>query len=174
MLAAAAMSWLLAACGSTSVATHPTVTPRAYLDQAIGTIQRVAVYVPTGGWPAVVVHAQDMIVGVTSLGGTYPAIEYVIGQLNNAGDEHALFLNSFSAKLVFESANAGRTIPPTVSLVTPRIGLIALPSITSAPNSSDARNYERQALNRISHLETSGRPCPLCQHRLRRFVTTNQ
>ena len=159
MLAAAAMSWLLVACGSTSGATHPAVTPRAYLDQAIGTIRRVAVYVPAGGWPAVIAHAQEMIVGVTSLGGTYPAIEYVIGQLNNAGDEHALFLNSFSAKLFFGSANAGRTIPPTVSLVTPRIGLIALPSITSAPNSSDARNYERQALNRISHLEISRRPC---------------
>ena len=83
MLAAAAMSWLLVACGSTSGATHPAVTPRAYLDQAIGTIRRVAVYVPTGGWPAVVAHAQEMIVGVTSLGGTYPAIEYVMGRSYN-------------------------------------------------------------------------------------------
>jgi carboxyl-terminal processing protease len=118
------------------------------------------VYSPTSGWSAVEKVANRMAASASRTAGTYQAIEYVIGQLQRAGDLHAEFERPSTAKASQAPGSSARGPgAPSVSLVAPRIGLIVLPWISASPQSAAARRYARTTLFGISRLQRGRHPC---------------
>jgi hypothetical protein len=125
-------------------------------------MQTNAVYVPAGGWRAVIDRAHRMAAKATTSAGTYPALLYVLGQLRRVGDRHASFTNAFTAKLqasAGSSATGPPTAPPAVSVMNGRLGLIELPSLGSHLRSANSRHYVSTALAAITRLEARRHLC---------------
>jgi C-terminal processing protease CtpA/Prc len=134
--------------------------PGTYLEHALGLIQRQAIYASALDWRAVAGHARKLAVGAKTARGTYPAIRYVVQELHDAGDEHALFLEPALAKQHAPGAGAleAPSPPPTVSTLG-RVGVVRLPGIGSMPRSANSRRYASAALRAIRRLSASGRLC---------------
>jgi carboxyl-terminal processing protease len=126
----------------------------------LGLIRSNAVYTPKAGWRAVDSEATKMAASAKTAADTYPAIEYAIEQLREAGDLHATFTTPASQKIEEKiDSSTPKPSPPSVSLATPRIGLIGLTAINRLPGTSDARQYATSALTDISALQDRRRPC---------------
>jgi carboxyl-terminal processing protease len=136
------------------------LSPAAYLEQALSVMRSNAVYAPDGGWTAVDVEATKMAAAAKTPADTYPAIQYAIAQLQQAGDLHAGFSSPAESRLEEQILSSPRTSsPPDVSLPSPRIGLISVPAIESGPRTPDTRRYALSALEDISSLERRQHPC---------------
>jgi carboxyl-terminal processing protease len=150
---------LAGGCSSRKTAANP-LSPTAYLDHALTVMRANAVYTPTAGWPAVIKEARTMAAGAKTAVDTYGAINYAIGQLQQAGDLHAVFTNAFTAKVQAQAAATpgGSSPPPTVSRVDDRVGLIDLPGVKTLPT-RNARRYAARALAAVASLQARDHPC---------------
>lgn len=119
-----------------------------------------AVYTPSAGWSEVDVRARKIAPAARTAADTYPAIEYAIQQLHEAGDLHALFIGPVSEKDWQQKimSSAPKPSPPTVSLAAPRIGSISLTAIDSLSGAADSRHYAASALASTS-LQATHHPC---------------
>jgi carboxyl-terminal processing protease len=150
---------VLAAGCSGGTSANP-LQPDIYLKRALGLIRSNAVYRPKAGWQAVDTEATRMAASAKTAADTYPAIEYAIEQLQQAGDLHAVFTSAVSERIEQKLDSAPqKTAPPTVSSAAPHIGLINLPPIGSLPNTPDGRHYAATALASIASLQRRQRPC---------------
>jgi carboxyl-terminal processing protease len=158
-MAACVVATVVAACGSGSSA-NPR-SPRTYLEHTLDLIEQQAIYAPALDWNAVVARARKLAAGAKSPRGTYPAIRYVIRQLHDAGDEHALFFEPALAKRHTPGAPAleARSPPPSVSILDGRLGLVRMPGIASTPGSPNSQRYAAAALTAIRRLSATRRPC---------------
>jgi carboxyl-terminal processing protease len=159
-LAACLLAVLAVGCGGDGSHANP-LDPNVYLDHALSLMRSRAVYTPAGGWTEVTARARKMAAWAKTPADTYPAIEYVIGRLQDEGDHfHAVFLDPEASKGELKlQSSPGQTPPPTVSLAAPRIGLVMLPSILSSPASADGRRYTRGALLAVSALRRRADIC---------------
>jgi hypothetical protein len=162
LLIVVSVAVLAVGCSSRKTAANP-LAPSVYLDHALGLMRANAVYTPAIGWRAVTDEAHKMAAAAKTPADTYGAIIYALGQLEQAGDVHTGFMNSFTAKLQAQGGAAigGATPspPPTVSLVKRKLGFIALPGIGSAYRSPNARRYASSALSSIASLQAGDHPC---------------
>jgi hypothetical protein len=131
------------------------------LEHALGLIEQHAIYFPALDWRTVAGHARKMAAGAKAPRGTYPAIRYVVGQLRDAGDEHAVFLEPALAKRYAPGAPdlEARSPPPSISILDARLGLIRVPGIASLPRSPNSRRYAFAALTGIRRLDAMHHPC---------------
>lgn len=121
-----------------------------------------AIYTPAAGWTQTEREARKMAAAAKTPADTYGAIIYTVGQLQQAGDMHAGFINPANAKLEAQAettSGSALTAAPVVSRLARRIGLVELPAIGSQPDSKNARHYARTALASISALQAKAHPC---------------
>jgi carboxyl-terminal processing protease len=147
-------------CANGKPASDP-LSPSVYLDHALRVMRDNAIYSPAVNWPAVSAQAHKMAAGAKTPSDTYAAIIYALGQLRQAGDLHARFLNALEAKLLVPSGigDSVPSEPPTVALVNARLGVVTLPGVGSSPRSPNSRRYVLSTLSRISALQTKDHPC---------------
>jgi len=159
-LAACLLAVLAVGCGGDGSHANP-LDPNVYLDHALSLMRSRAVYTPAGGWAEVTARARKMAAWAKTPVDTYPAIGYVIGRLQDAGDHfHAVFLDPEASKDEQKiQSSPEQTAPPTVSLAAPRIGLVTLPSSLSSPASANRRRYARSALSAIAALRRRADVC---------------
>jgi hypothetical protein len=154
---------VLAAIVIASASREPTpnpLTPRAYLDRALALIQANALDAPALDWVAVTQHAHQLAADAKTPEDTYPAIEYALSELSQAGDLHARFIDPVTAKLGGGAAKRSPTTQaPAVSLAHKRLGQITLPELPSLPQSRVARRYVANALSGIESLDKRSHPC---------------
>jgi hypothetical protein len=154
---------VLAAIVIVSASREPTpnpLTPRAYLDRALALIQANALDAPALDWVAVTQHAHQLAADAKTPEDTYPAIEYALSELSQAGDLHARFIDPVTAKLGGGAAKRSpATQAPAVTLAHKRLGQITLPGLLSLPGSRAARRYVAAAVSGIASLDKRSHPC---------------
>ena len=143
--------------GTASAQARTTLSPAAYFHRALAFLRAKAVYVPAGGWPAVIARADEMATGQTAAAGTYAAIDYVLQQLAAAGDRHVGFMTR--AGWTQFVASFPTSTRPNVRVLAHGIGYISLPGTAAAPNSAAARRYAATALRAIVAIERRSHPC---------------
>jgi hypothetical protein len=159
-MAGSVVAAVLTGCGGRESAANPR-SPEGYLDHALQLIEQNSVYAPTLDWSPIADDARKMSARAKTPRGTYQAIRYAVGTLQDAGDKHAAFLEPAEAKQsgpgtpAFEAASP----PPSVSMLNSRLGLIRMPPITSAPSSANSRRYASTALTSIRRLDGRRHPC---------------
>jgi hypothetical protein len=146
-------------CGG-SAKTGNDLAPHTYLNNALELIQINAVYKPKTGWAALRTQATKMAASAKTAADTYPAIEWTIAQLHEAGDLHAVFTTPVAERINQRLGSSAQvTSPPSVSLAAPGIGMVSLPAIGSSPNTPDGRRYSASALASIALLRERQNPC---------------
>lgn len=88
---------------------------------------------------------------------TYGAIQYVLTQLQHAGDRHALFLYPAAANAYLKGSRPRSA--PQVSTLAGRIGEVTLPPLERSPKDPDAIRYTSIVLRGIKAIETHDHPC---------------
>lgn len=151
---ALALGLLLAGCGGGRA--NP-LAPQAYLDHALSLIQSDAVAVPSLNWAAVSRRAHQMAADAKTPEETYPAIQYVLDRLRQAGDGHATFI--YPSEAVAGAKAACPLHAPTVSLVGKHLGGVVLPQMMCGDGSVAARSYVATVLSGVKSLESRYHPC---------------
>jgi carboxyl-terminal processing protease len=159
LTACVVVAMLVAGCwGGKREAADP-LAPRVYLEHALALMRSNAVYTPKEGWSAVEAVATKRAASATTAAETYPALEYAIAQLAQAGDGHAAFMDPSESKQDEGFRASVQSPPPTVSLAAPRIGLIEVGGVLARMKTPGARRYAASALADISSLQRSRHPC---------------
>jgi carboxyl-terminal processing protease len=126
------------------------VTAKVEMDDAITVLKTYHINRAKVDWPALELHAQQMIDGKTVASDAYPAIRHLIAQL---GEKHTALRSADIEKAIeTDHAASGSARPPRVILpeghiLQSNIGLIALPAYEGSP--SDDISYA-QAVQRFS------------------------
>lgn len=149
----------VAAAAIVSASRPASISPAVYLDRALSLMQHNDLASPSVDWRVVSRRAHAMAAGARTTEETYPAILYALGRLNAAGDRHASFANPLIVKLRTTAPDLTATPPPTVSLYTHRVGMIALQAVTSGPTSANSRRYATAALAAMRKLQATAHPC---------------
>lgn len=134
------------------------LAPRVYLDHALSVMRREAIAAPAVNWVAVIRTAHRMVEHAKTPADTYPAIQYVLDQLHQAGDLHAAFVYPLVANAT-GGQGSSQAPTPEVALVRGRLGQVTLPGLLRTPDSPGARRYVATVLAGIKSLQTHYHPC---------------
>ncbi len=156
LAAAVTLALVLTGCGGNAPAKE--ITPRAYLDHALGLMRTKGIYADRVDWPSVRSEADRLSRRATTAADTHVAVGYAVRRLRKAGDLHAGFLDGEALRAQSAWRDAPESPPPRV-VVRRRVGYVHLPPIGSAPEAANSRRYEAAALSRISALQTKEHPC---------------
>jgi C-terminal processing protease CtpA/Prc len=133
------------------------LAPGVYLDQALSVMRSKAVIAPAVEWVTVTRRAHRMTADAKTPEDTYPAIQYALDQLRQAGDLHAMFLYPSEARAFAQASPPLQ--PPAVALVQGRLGKVTLPGLIGPSRSREARGYVTTVLSGIESLQKRYRPC---------------